>query len=88
MEEAEALCTRLAIMVNGKFDCLGNIQHLKNKYGKGYTLIVKTKLCETQDDSKIIRLQEFVSLNIPTAVLTGSSIVFTIIEIFFSKLKK
>lgn len=70
MEEAEALCTRLAIMVNGKFDCLGNIQHLKNKYGKGYTLIVKTKLCETQDDSKIIRLQEFVSLNIPTAVLT------------------
>ena len=31
MEECEALCTRLAIMVNGSFKCLGNIQHLKNK---------------------------------------------------------
>lgn len=26
MEECEALCTRLAIMVNGKFQCLGSIQ--------------------------------------------------------------
>ena len=32
MEECEALCTRLAIMVNGRFKCLGGIQHLKNKY--------------------------------------------------------
>ncbi|GJQ88078.1 hypothetical protein Trydic_g13091 [Trypoxylus dichotomus] len=30
MEECEALCTRLAIMVNGIFKCLGSIQHLKN----------------------------------------------------------
>lgn len=31
MEECEALCTRLAIMVNGTFQCLGTIQHLKYK---------------------------------------------------------
>ena len=31
MEECEALCTRLAIMVNGSFKCLGSLQHLKNK---------------------------------------------------------
>ena len=31
MEECEALCTRLAIMVNGSFKCLGGVQHLKNK---------------------------------------------------------
>ena len=31
MEECEALCTRLAIMVNGEFKCLGGIQHLKSK---------------------------------------------------------
>jgi len=43
MEECEALCTRLAIMVNGQFKCLGNIQHLKNKYGSGITLQVKVK---------------------------------------------
>ncbi|XP_013927414.1 PREDICTED: ATP-binding cassette sub-family A member 3-like, partial [Thamnophis sirtalis] len=28
MEECEALCTRLAIMVNGQFKCLGSPQHL------------------------------------------------------------
>lgn len=31
MEECEALCTRMAIMVNGRFRCLGSVQHLKNK---------------------------------------------------------
>ncbi|PSN43689.1 hypothetical protein C0J52_19461 [Blattella germanica] len=46
MEECEALCTRLAIMVNGKFRCLGSTQHLKNKFAKGYTLIIKVKKAE------------------------------------------
>ena len=41
MDECEALCTRLAIMVNGEFKCLGSRQHLKTKFGEGYTLIVK-----------------------------------------------
>lgn len=41
MEECEALCTRLAIMVNGRFKCLGSTQHLKTKFGRGYTVIVK-----------------------------------------------
>lgn len=31
MEECEALCTRMAIMVNGRFQCLGSVQHLKNR---------------------------------------------------------
>lgn len=35
MEECEALCTRLAIMVNGEFKCLGSTQHLKNKFAQG-----------------------------------------------------
>ncbi|XP_071439608.1 phospholipid-transporting ATPase ABCA1-like isoform X2 [Hetaerina americana] len=40
MEECEALCSRLTIMVNGRFRCLGSVQHLKDKFGSGYTLIV------------------------------------------------
>lgn len=32
MEECEALCTRMAIMVNGRFRCLGSVQHLKNRW--------------------------------------------------------
>lgn len=43
MEECEALCTRLAIMVNGKFKCLGSTHHLKTKFGGGYTVIIKQK---------------------------------------------
>ena len=46
MEECDALCTRIAIMVNGSFKCLGSPQHLKNKFGQGYTLIVKMGLTE------------------------------------------
>ena len=37
MEECEALCTRLTIMVSGKFRCLGSPQHLKDRFGSGYS---------------------------------------------------
>uniref|UniRef100_A0A8C2QK58 ATP-binding cassette, sub-family A member 13 n=1 Tax=Cricetulus griseus TaxID=10029 RepID=A0A8C2QK58_CRIGR len=40
MEECEALCTRLAIMVDGSFRCLGPPQHIKNRFGDGYTIKV------------------------------------------------
>ncbi|XP_039428969.1 phospholipid-transporting ATPase ABCA1-like [Culex pipiens pallens] len=43
MEECEALCTRLAIMVNGEFKCIGSTQHLKNKFSQGFVLIIKAK---------------------------------------------
>ncbi|XP_007128068.1 retinal-specific phospholipid-transporting ATPase ABCA4 [Physeter macrocephalus] len=43
MEECEALCTRLAIMVKGTFQCLGTIQHLKYKFGDGYIVTMKIK---------------------------------------------
>ena len=43
MEECEALCSRLAIMVNGRFKCMGSIQHLKNRFGDGYTISVRVK---------------------------------------------
>ena len=41
MEECEALCDRLCIMVNGQFQCLGGTQHLKNKFGQGFTILLK-----------------------------------------------
>lgn len=40
MEECEALCTRLAIMVNGEFQCIGSTQHLKGKFAKNFLLLV------------------------------------------------
>eukprot|EP01105_Mastigella_eilhardi_P028439 TRINITY_DN936_c0_g1_i14.p1 TRINITY_DN936_c0_g1~~TRINITY_DN936_c0_g1_i14.p1 ORF type:complete len:1870 (-),score=505.12 TRINITY_DN936_c0_g1_i14:2049-7658(-) len=43
MEETEALCGRVGIMVNGSFQCLGSIQHLKDKFGGGYLVELKTR---------------------------------------------
>ena len=43
MEEVEALCSRVAIMVGGRLRCLGSIQHLKNKFGRGWMIEVRQK---------------------------------------------
>merc|ERR1712078_18365 len=41
MEEAEALCSTIAIQVDGQLRCLGSAQQLKSKYGEGYEVSVK-----------------------------------------------
>ena len=42
MEEAEALCNKMGIMVKGGiFKCFGSSQHIKNKYGVGFEVEVK-----------------------------------------------
>ncbi|RWS26575.1 ATP-binding cassette sub-family A member 3-like protein [Leptotrombidium deliense] len=41
MDECEHLCSLIAIMVKGTFRCLGSTQHLKTKFGKGFTIILK-----------------------------------------------
>ncbi|XP_062859011.1 ATP-binding cassette sub-family A member 5 [Trichomycterus rosablanca] len=43
MEEAEAVCDRVAIMVAGQLRCIGSIQHLKGKYGRGYSLEINLR---------------------------------------------
>ncbi|XP_078510413.1 ABC-type organic anion transporter ABCA8-like [Lissotriton helveticus] len=43
MEEAEAVCDRVAIMVSGNLRCMGSIQQLKSKFGKGYFLEIKVR---------------------------------------------
>uniref|UniRef100_A0A8C8RLL9 ABC transporter domain-containing protein n=1 Tax=Pelusios castaneus TaxID=367368 RepID=A0A8C8RLL9_9SAUR len=43
MEEAEAVCDRVAIMVCGKLRCIGAVQYLKSKFGKRYLLEIKVK---------------------------------------------
>ncbi|KAF6122816.1 ATP binding cassette subfamily A member 1 [Phyllostomus discolor] len=65
MEECEALCTRMAIMVNGKFRCLGSVQHLKNRFGDGYTIVVR--IAGSSPDLKPV--QEFFGLAFPGSVL-------------------
>merc|ERR1712038_914964 len=68
IEECEALCTRLAIMVNGSFKCHGSIQHLKNRFGSGYTLTVRCMGENTQ------ALTNFVQEQITDAILKDSQL--------------
>jgi len=46
MEEAENLCDRLAILVNGRLTCIGSPEHLKMKFGEGYILEIQSKETE------------------------------------------
>ncbi|PAV69108.1 hypothetical protein WR25_25106 [Diploscapter pachys] len=55
MEECEFLCTRIAIMDQGKIRCIGSKQHLKNKFGEGYSLIVKLRnLTDVQEAAEYL----------------------------------
>ena len=55
MEECEALCQRVGIVVKGKLACLGSVQHLKKRFGAGYSIEVKTA-----SPSRVGELQAFV----------------------------
>lgn len=67
MEECEALCTRLAIMVQGRFRCLGSPQHLKSKFGSGYALRAKVR-CDGRQ-AALEEFKAFVHLTFPGSVL-------------------
>uniref|UniRef100_A0A8C8JUM7 P-type phospholipid transporter n=1 Tax=Oncorhynchus tshawytscha TaxID=74940 RepID=A0A8C8JUM7_ONCTS len=65
MEECEALCTRMAIMVNGRFRCLGSVQHLKNRFGDGYTIILRV----AGPDPDLRPVMEFIEKELPGSTL-------------------
>lgn len=50
MEEAEALCNKIAIMINGRMRCLGGVQHLKQKFLGGYTLSISCSLNSSEEN--------------------------------------
>nr|XP_009940016.1 PREDICTED: ATP-binding cassette sub-family A member 8-like [Opisthocomus hoazin] len=58
MEEAEAVCNHVAIMVSWQIRCIGSIQYLKNMFGKGYLLEIKVKHQERADllHAEILRI--------------------------------
>lgn len=41
VSECEQVCNRLAIMVAGKFYCIGSPQHIINKFGKGFIVTIR-----------------------------------------------
>ncbi|XP_054892052.1 phospholipid-transporting ATPase ABCA3 [Poeciliopsis prolifica] len=69
MEECEALCTRLAVMVNGQFKCLGSPQHLKSKFGSGYTLLAKVHKEDDLEDGDLQLFKDFIESTFPGSQL-------------------
>ncbi|CAD6251448.1 unnamed protein product [Miscanthus lutarioriparius] len=55
MEEAEALCDRIGIMVNGSLQCIGNSKELKAKYGGTYVLTITTAAGEEEVVEQLVR---------------------------------
>lgn len=54
MEEAEALCTKMGIMVAGQFKCFGSSTYIKDKYGTGYEIEIKIKPIQDEEILKSI----------------------------------
>lgn len=60
MEECEALCNRLGIMVDGQLTCLGTVPYLKQRFGQGFTVILKIKSNMDVTNLKAHIVHEFV----------------------------
>eukprot|EP00397_Hematodinium_sp_SG-2012_P000042 GEMP01000042.1.p1 GENE.GEMP01000042.1~~GEMP01000042.1.p1 ORF type:complete len:4149 (+),score=1117.60 GEMP01000042.1:136-12582(+) len=68
LEEASATCTRLGIMIRGKLRCIGSPEYLKQKYGTGYTVLVKTE--------KVAEAKRFFRDRLSSATLVEEAIGF------------
>ncbi len=69
MEECEALCDIIGILINGKFVCMGSPQHLKNKYGNEYVIKVDKRIL-----GEVSELLEWVRYYFPTALILEETI--------------
>jgi len=69
MEEAEALSTKMGIMVRGGiFRCYGSSQHIKNKYGVGYEIEIKIQKPKYEDLEQLAQQLKFTEHNLADKV--------------------
>ncbi|KDP31225.1 hypothetical protein JCGZ_11601 [Jatropha curcas] len=55
MEEAEALCDRLGVFVDGSFQCIGTPRELKARYGGSYVFTMTTSLDHEQQVANMVQ---------------------------------
>ncbi|XP_068308111.1 ABC transporter A family member 7-like isoform X2 [Pyrus communis] len=55
MEEAEVLCDRLGVFVDGSLQCLGNPKELKARYGGSYVFTMTTSSNHEQEVENLVR---------------------------------
>merc|ERR1712159_243684 len=63
MEECEALCNRITVMVGGRLRCHGTAQHLKSKYGRGFMVDVKMLAPTAEEIADTIRRSNLAQLD-------------------------
>jgi ATP-binding cassette subfamily A (ABC1) protein 3 len=66
MNEAQALCTRMGIMVGGRLRCIGSPQHLKTRFGNHLELEVKPVEVSLTDLENLCRIIQERLFDIPS----------------------
>ncbi|XP_008793496.2 ABC transporter A family member 7-like [Phoenix dactylifera] len=54
MEEAEALCDRMGIFVDGSLQCIGSAKELKARFGGSYVLTITTSSSEEEEIERLV----------------------------------
>ncbi|KAG7961902.1 hypothetical protein I3843_09G039100 [Carya illinoinensis] len=65
MNEAQALCTRMGIMVGGRLRCIGSPQHLKTRFGNHLELEVKPTEVSSADLESLCQIIQERLFDIP-----------------------
>ena len=76
MEEAESVCSRVGIIVDGKMKCLGSLQRIKSVYGTGYDVQLKPGQLK-----QIPACKSFMQSQMPESILVeehGRSLKYTV----------
>ena len=76
MAECEALCSRIGIMVAGKFRCEGQIQEIKNNFGGGYHVEFRFT-----SNEQLRKLVHFMSVEYPQAKEIESTDLYCLYQI-------
>lgn len=58
MEEAETLCQKIGIMVNGQFKCIGSATTIKETYGSGFELFISFRSLNTSEMKQFFSKKE------------------------------
>ncbi|KAJ7976760.1 ABC transporter A family member 1 [Quillaja saponaria] len=66
MNEAQALCTRIGIMVGGQLRCIGSPQHLKTRYGNHLEVEVKPTEVSSMELESLCQVIQERLFNIPS----------------------
>lgn len=66
MNEAQALCTRMGIMVGGRLRCIGSPQHLKTRFGNHLELEVKPTEVSSADLQTLCQAIQERVLDVPS----------------------